>query len=150
EFRLCLFPIADVEVFDVWHVGGLRATGSNDYQVTDLVVPEQYTIRLEDFQPPPRRPGSLYAIPMTSTFVSCVATVTLGIARAAIEELVEIGAHKRTAGAGPVLRDRSLAQADLARAEAALGAGRAYLLSELGRMWDDTVAGRAITLRARA
>jgi alkylation response protein AidB-like acyl-CoA dehydrogenase len=150
EFRLCLFPIADVEVFDVWHVGGLRATGSNDYQVSDLFVPEQHTIRLEDFQPPPRRPGPLYAIPMTSTFVSCVATVTLGIARAAVEDLVEIGMHTRTAGAGPVLREKPLAQADLARAEAALGAGRAYLFGELGRMWDDVVAGQEITIRARA
>ena len=85
NFRLCLFPRTDVEVFDVWHVGGLRATGSNDYQVADLFVPEQHTIPLVDFQPPPRRPGPLYAVPMTSTFVSCVATVTLGIARAAIE-----------------------------------------------------------------
>ncbi len=85
NFRLCLFPRAEVEVFDVWHVGGLRATGSNDYQVTDLFVPEQHTIPLVDFQPPPRRPGPLYSAPMTSTFVSCVATVTLGIARAAIE-----------------------------------------------------------------
>ena len=85
NFRLCLFPRAEVEVFDVWHVGGLRATGSNDYQVTDLLVPEQHTIPLVDFQPPPRRSGPLYSVPMTSTFVSCVATVTLGIARAALE-----------------------------------------------------------------
>ena len=96
EFRLCLFPRADVEVFDIWHVGGLRATGSNDFQVAELFVPEQHTIPLVDFQPPPRRPGPLYAVPMTSTFVSCIATVTLGIARAAIESLVEIGAEKRT------------------------------------------------------
>jgi indole-3-acetate monooxygenase len=148
--RLCLFPRADAEVFDVWHVGGLRATGSNDYQVTDLFVPEEHTIPLIDFQPPPRRPGPLYAVPMTSTFVSCVATVVLGIARGALEELVQIGAAKTTAGGSTVLRDKPLAQADLARAEALLGAGRAYLFSELGRMWEDAVAGREITLRARA
>ncbi len=150
EFRLCLFPRADVEVFDIWHVGGLRATGSNDFQVTDLLVPEPHTIRLVDFQPPPRRPGPLYSIPMTSTFVSCIATVALGIGRAAIEALIEIGAEKRSAGSPTVLRDKPLAQADLARAEALVGAGRAYLFGELGRMWEDTVAGRVIPLRARA
>ena len=150
EFRLCLFPRADVEVFDIWHVGGLRATGSNDFQVTDLFVPQQHTIPLVDFQPPPRRPGPLYAVPMTSTFVSCIATVALGIARAAIESLIKIGAEKRTAGSSTVLRDKPMAQADLARAEALLGAGRAYLFGELGTMWEDAVAGRAIELRARA
>ena len=150
QFRLCLFPRADVEVFDIWHVGGLRATGSNDYQVTDVFVPEQHTIPLVDFQPPPRRPGPLYAVPMTSTFVSCIATVALGIARAAIESLIAIGADKKTAGSPTVLRDKPMAQADLARAEALLGAGRAYLFSELRSMWDDAVAGRAVSLSARA
>jgi alkylation response protein AidB-like acyl-CoA dehydrogenase len=150
EFRLCLFPRADVEVFDIWHVGGLRATGSNDFQVTDLLVPEQHTIPLVDFQPPPHQPGPLYAVPMTSTFVSCIATVALGIARAAIESLIEIGADKRIAGSSTVLCDKPLAQADLARAEALLGAGRAYLFGELGTMWEDAMAGRAIELRARA
>jgi alkylation response protein AidB-like acyl-CoA dehydrogenase len=150
EFRLCLFPRADVEVFDIWHVGGLRATGSNDFQVTDLFVPEQHTIPLVDFQPPPRRPGPLYAVPMTSTFVSCIATVALGIARAAIEAVIEIGAEKKTAGSSIVLRDKPLAQADLARAEALVRGGRAYLFGELGSMWEDTVAGREISLRARA
>ena len=142
EFRLCLFPRADVEVFDIWHVGGLRATGSNDFQVTELFVPEEHTILLHDFQPPPRRPGPLYAVPMTSTFVSCIATVTLGIARAAIESVIEIGADKRSAGGSTVLRDKPLAQADLARAEALVRGARAYLFDELGTMWQDTLAGR--------
>jgi indole-3-acetate monooxygenase len=149
EFRLCLFPRAEVEVFDIWHVSGLRATGSNDFQVTDLFVPQQHTIPLVDFQPPPRRSGPLYATPMTSTFVSCLASVALGIARAAIESVIEIGAAKKTAGSSTVLRDKPLAQADLARAEGLVGAGRAYLFSELGMMWEDAVAGRAISLRAR-
>jgi indole-3-acetate monooxygenase len=149
EFRLCLFPRAEVEVFDIWHVSGLRATGSNDFQVTDLFVPQQHTIPLVDFQPPPRRPGPLYATPMTSTFVSCLASVALGIARAAIESVIEIGAAKKTAGSSTALRDKPLAQADLARAEGLVCAGRAYLFSELGMMWEDAVAGRAISLRAR-
>ena len=149
EFRLCLFPRAEVEVFDIWHVSGLRATGSNDFQVTDLFVPQQHTIPLVDFQPPPRRPGPLYATPMTSTFVSCLAIVALGIARAAIESVIEIGAAKKSAGSSTVLRDKPLAQADLARAEGLVGAARAYLFSELGMMWEDAVAGRAMSLRAR-
>jgi indole-3-acetate monooxygenase len=137
-------------VFDIWHVGGLRATGSNDFQVTDLFVPESHTIPLIDFQPPPRRPGPLYAVPMTSTFVSCIATVALGIARAAIDALVEIAASKVTAGTSTPLRDKPLAQADMSRAEALLRSGRAYLFDELGSMWANAEAGRIITLEERA
>jgi alkylation response protein AidB-like acyl-CoA dehydrogenase len=149
-FRLCLFPREQVEVFDIWHVGGLRATGSNDFQVTDLFVPESHTVPLVDFQPPPRRTGPLYAIPMTSTFVSCIATVALGIARAAVETLIEIAASKVTAGTSTALRDKPLAQADLARAEALLRSGRAYLFDELGAMWVNAEAGNLISLKERA
>ena len=150
EFRLCLFPIGRTEIVDMWHVGGLRATGSNDYSVSDLFVPEEHTIPLVDFQPPSHRSGPLYAVPMTSTFVSCIATVTLGIARAAIEALTEIAETKTTAGSTIALRDKPLAQADLARAEALVGAGRAYLWSELGAMWDSVVKGNATRLEDRA
>jgi indole-3-acetate monooxygenase len=150
DFRLCLFPRADAEVFDIWHVGGLRATGSNDFRVTDLFVPEAYTIPLTEFQPPPVQPGPLYAVPMTSTFVSCIATVTLGIARAAIEALTELAASKVTAGTTTTLRDKPLAQADLARAEALLRSGRAFLWDELGKMWTKAQTGRAISVQERA
>jgi len=150
ELRLCLFPRDAVEVFDIWHVGGLRATGSNDFQVTDLFVPESHTIPLVDFQPPPCRPGPLYAVPMTSTFVSCIATVALGIARAAIDALIEIAASKVTAGTSTPLRDKPLAQAEMSRAEALLRSGRAYLFDELGAMWANAEAGQVITLEERA
>ncbi len=150
EFRLCLFPREAAEVFDIWHVGGLRATGSNDFQVTDLFVPSSYTIGLRDFQPPPLRTGPLYAIPMTSTFVSCIATVMLGIARAAVEALVEMGASKTSAGSSTPLRDKPMAQAELARAEALLSGGRAYLFHELGLMWSKAEERKFISVEERA
>jgi indole-3-acetate monooxygenase len=150
EFRLCLFPRADVEVVDIWHVGGLRATGSNDFGVSELFVPEEHTIPLPGFQPPPRQAGPLYAVPMTSTFVSCIATVMLGIARAAIETLTAIAVSKVTAGTTTALRDKPLAQAGLAQAEALLRAGRAFLFDELGKIWAHAQAGQAISIQERA
>lgn len=148
--RLCFFPRSEAEVIDVWHVTGLRATGSNDYQVADLFVPERHSIPLTDFQPPARSPGPLYRIFMTSVFAGSIAAVALGIARAAIEEFLAIGTEKRIAGTAAALRDKAMVQADLARAEAWLGSGRAYLYSELQRLWDGTVAGRAGLLQERA
>ena len=150
ELRLCLFPRADTEIIDNWHVGGLRATGSNDYQVADLFVREDWTVTLRGFSPPPTQPGALYRVPMPSTFVSCIATVALGIGRAAIEALVEIAADKTPMGSRSVLRERPVAQVDLARAEALLRSGRAFLFDELGACWDDALAGREITLQRRA
>jgi len=150
EFRLCLFPREQVEVFDIWHVSGLRATGSDDYQVTELFVPEALTIPLPGFSPVPRQPGTLYAIPMTSTFVSCIAIVALGIARAAIEALAELAGAKTPTGSQSVLRDKPLAQADMARGEALVRSGRAYLFDALGTVWETLLAGHPASLQSRA
>jgi len=147
---LCLFPISAVEVFDVWHVGGLRATGSNDYQVADLFVPGPFCIPLTGTNPAQIQPGPLYGIPLPSAFVCCISTVMLGIARGAIDALMDIAGTKTTAGAGPVLRDQASAQMDLARAEAVLRSGRAFMFSALGSMWDDVCAGREPALERRA
>jgi alkylation response protein AidB-like acyl-CoA dehydrogenase len=149
-FRLCMFRRADVEVSDMWHVGGLRGTGSNDYAVRDLFVPEEHTVPLPGFMPQPREKGPLYAVPMTSTFVSCIATVALGIARAAIEALAEIAAGKTPTGSKSVLREKPLAQVDMARAEGLVRSGRAYLFNELGALWEDALAGRNASVRGRA
>ncbi len=149
-FRLCIVPHPEVEVFDTWHVGGLRGTGSNDYRFNDLFVPEARAVPLVGFSPPPVQPGALYAVPMTSTFVSCIATVALGIARAAIEALTEIAAAKTPTGSASVLREKPLAQADRARAEGLVRSGRAFLFDELGACYDDALAGREVSVRRRA
>jgi alkylation response protein AidB-like acyl-CoA dehydrogenase len=36
---LCLVPAGVSIIHDTWHTGGLRATGSNDIEVTDVFVP---------------------------------------------------------------------------------------------------------------
>ncbi len=150
EFRLAIVPKAQAEIFDVWHVGGLRGTGSNDYQMTDLFVPEEWTISIPGFFPPRRQPGPLYAVPMLSTFVSCIATVALGIARASIEALAEIAGGKTPMGSQSVLREKPFAQVDMAQAEAVLRAARAYLFDELGRAWRQALAGEPVSLQQRA
>nr|WP_294504942.1 acyl-CoA dehydrogenase family protein [uncultured Rhodopila sp.] len=148
--RLCIFPRADVEVFDIWHVGGLRGTGSNDYQVTDVFVPEERAVPIPGFSPVPVQPGALYAVPMLATFVACIAIVTLGIARAAIEALMQIASAKTPTGSDSVLREKPSVQTDLARAEALVRSGRAFLFDALGACWDDALAGRPATLQRRA
>ncbi|MBS0641697.1 MAG: acyl-CoA dehydrogenase family protein [Proteobacteria bacterium] len=150
EFRLAIVPRSEVEVFDVWHTGGLRGTGSNDYAIQDRFVPEEHTIPVPGFVAPVRQPGPLYTVPMPSTFTVCIATVALGIARAALEALDEVAAGRLATGSPLLLRDKPLAQAERARAEALVRAGRAYVRDELGAAWQDALAEREISLPRRA
>lgn len=45
---LVLLPASDVEVEDVWHTAGMRATGSNDVVVTDVWVPAHRLVKVVD------------------------------------------------------------------------------------------------------
>jgi indole-3-acetate monooxygenase len=150
ELRLCLFPRAAVDVIDTWHVSGLRGTGSHDFAVSDLFVPENNTVPLRDFTPVPTQPDPIYAVPMSPIFSSILAVILLGIARSAIDALVTLAPSKAPMGSPKVLRERALVQADLARAEALVRAGRALLFNEVEAMWQDVLVGPPVTLCRRA
>jgi alkylation response protein AidB-like acyl-CoA dehydrogenase len=74
----------------------------------------------------------------------------LGIARAAIEALIELGAAKKPSGSRCLLRDRAVVQVELARAEALVRSGRAFLFETLSEVWSEVVVGRAVSLQQHA
>jgi 3-hydroxy-9,10-secoandrosta-1,3,5(10)-triene-9,17-dione monooxygenase len=45
---LVLVPAGDIEIEDVWHTDGMRATGSNDVVITDVYVPTHRLVRVSD------------------------------------------------------------------------------------------------------
>lgn len=45
---LALLPADQVRVEDVWHTAGMRATGSNDVVVDDVMVPEHRLVKVAD------------------------------------------------------------------------------------------------------
>jgi alkylation response protein AidB-like acyl-CoA dehydrogenase len=128
-----LFPASDATLDDDWDTLGMRGTGSESYSVEDLFVPETFTGRRGD----PnlcREPGPLYAITMQSLYAASVAAVALGIARAMLEELIGLARRKKPIGLRR-MADSATVQAGIARAEAQVGAARAYLLDTLADVY---------------
>jgi alkylation response protein AidB-like acyl-CoA dehydrogenase len=148
DMRLMLFPTSAVEIIDTWRVGGLRGTGSHDFRVADLFVPEERAIAA--FTAKPVRPGTLYAAPFITVFAMALATAPLGIARAAIEAFVELAEGKTPIGASSKLRDKASAQADVGKAEALVRSARAFLIDELRGIWDTVAAGEMPSVPQRA
>ena len=131
--RLMIFPRANATVIDTWRVSGLRGTGSHDFRVDDVFVPEQRAIT--GFGGTPTQPGRLYGLPFTIFSVSLVG-VPLGLARAAIDALTEIAGSKRPMDSRQLLKDKPAIQAAIGRAEATLRAARAFLFEAVQAMWD--------------
>jgi len=148
DMRLMLFPTCDVEIIDTWHVAGLRGTGSHDFRVNDLFVPEQHVIA--GFSAKPTQPGALYAAPFITVFAMCLACVPLGIARAAIDAFVELAEAKTPTGSVGRLRDKASAQSCVGKAEALLGSARAFMFDEAEKLWETAAAGDMPSLQQRA
>lgn len=141
-------PVKDVEIHDTWHVSGLCGTGSNDFSARDVFVPEQRTFALLD--PSGHRPEPLYQMPPLSLFVFQLVSVSLGIARSALDELNEHAQAKVPSLYTTVLADKPVAQVELARAEAALGGARSFLYETVDGMWQSVRTGQAPTARQLA
>jgi indole-3-acetate monooxygenase len=132
--RTLLFPKSRATMTDIWHVVGLRGTGSDRYSVTDLFIPERYTV-LRDPTIAPRQPGRLYSFSSSILYACGVAAVALGIARGMVTDFTELAKQKTPGGARQLLCENQVIQSQLAQAEARLGSARAFLLSGLAEIW---------------
>ncbi len=148
--RMVFLQRQSIEVLDTWHVGGLRGTGSHDFTADGVLVPERHVLTLRDASPPAREAGPLYILPLLSAFVLCIAAVPLGIARAAIDAAAAMARTRLGADITSRVQASPALLIDLARAEALLRAGRAYLTQTLQALWLEVTAGRTPTPLQRA
>jgi indole-3-acetate monooxygenase len=132
--KTLLFPKHKATPIHDWDTLGMRGTASEGYRLDDVFVAEEFTGTRED--PSLRRdPGPLYAFTMQGLYSVGVAGVALGIARAMLDEFIELAKAKTPRGLAR-LADMPVVQSDVAHREAALGSGRAYLTEILRDVWD--------------
>ncbi len=150
--RTMLFERSKATIFDDWQVMGLRGTGSDSYEVTDLFVPEEHTYTRDN--PADRRAHT----PLHSNFTGfnifglSFSALSLGIARGMMQDFVTLAAQKspQSAQGAWTLRDNAVVQSKVAICEARLMAARGMVVDIYGRLWDQALQGRPFTLRDKA
>jgi alkylation response protein AidB-like acyl-CoA dehydrogenase len=136
-------PTGKVRIHDTWYVSGLCGTGSQDFEATDVFVPAEHIVSV--FDATRHRPEPLYQMPVIPLFAAHVAAVGLGIARSSLDELTELAIEKTPSFSAVRMSEKPVTQVELARAEARLGAARAFLYETLDDLWQTAVAGREPT-----
>jgi indole-3-acetate monooxygenase len=136
-----------------WDVAGLRATGSFDWTVDDVFLPERRTmvhagVPLDNQWK--RWPGISYALPAQAWVGPHHSAVITGIGRAGIDALIELAAQKTPRGRTGRLCENPQVQDAVGRADTLLNAGRAYRSATITEVWNTVAAGKETSLEQRA
>jgi len=148
EFHLMFFDAGDVTIHDTWYSSGLRGSGSHDYSVDGAFVPRGRSV--QPFLGRRQVDCPLAMFPNFTLLAACVSSVSLGIARHAIDELTELGQQKKPMLSSTTISQSGWAQAELAKAEALLRSAQAFLHHELHEAWQTTLAGSRVDVNQRA
>jgi indole-3-acetate monooxygenase len=147
--RLVFAPRAAVTIHDnSWDVVGMRATSSHDVTMVDFPVDRRHTCSFADR---PWPDGTLWRLPLFVVLGPCLAAVSLGIARFALDEINRQAVTRRQQMRGTLLDDH-VGMGDLGAADTALRGARAGLLDAVDECWDRAHAGESIhrALQARS
>ena len=139
-------PKSDLQVLDTWHTLGLRGTGSHDSVADDVFVPADRVFTMTGGALVDR---ALYRFPPLGFFALCIAAAAMGNARAAIDDLVELAAGKKSGASSRTLAERPPTQAAVATAESALEGARALYYQAIEDAWQACQRPEPVPVDAR-
>ncbi len=141
-----LTPAHECRILDTWHTTGVGGTGSHDYTIDDVFVPE-HLMFYHPSQAAPVRQERRYSY--VAAALPLMSAVSLGIARAAVDELRAVLPSK----AGPPdfrpMSEDFEKQVEVAKADTLVGSARAYLYETLDQAWSAVEAGEPLTKETR-
>lgn len=143
EPRIFVLPVGKATLIENWDVLGLRATGSIDYRIERVFVPEAYT-HPAAIQTP-RRGGPLFNIAVMGFAVLCHSGWSCGIGRRLLDELsatVRVGIG-RTGG----LAASEAFHEQYAKAEGSFRAARALIFETWEEVAETLDSGNRLSTR---
>ncbi|MEC8481798.1 MAG: acyl-CoA dehydrogenase family protein [Pseudomonadota bacterium] len=144
--HMCLVPKDAIEFLDTWHSTGLRGTGSTDFKLTDHRVPSAHIVGLEVRKMPDT---PLFQFPNFTLLALGIGAVSMGIARAALNEFVGLAQQKKRISSSSTIAERSHTQMQIATAEAKLRSARAFYYDSVEQAWERALAGDTVDVDQR-
>jgi alkylation response protein AidB-like acyl-CoA dehydrogenase len=143
EPRIFVLPVEKAKLIDNWDVLGLRGTGSIDYTIDSVFVPEPYThFAVTDV---PKRGGALYTIGIIGFAVICHSAWGCGIGRRMLDELTKT--LKAKIGRAASLAESDSFQEQYAKVEGKYRAARALVYEAWSDVKETMDRGDALSVR---
>ncbi|MBT7267718.1 MAG: hypothetical protein HN884_12630 [Rhodospirillaceae bacterium] len=134
ERRQIAFPASDRELDDNWFVVGLAGTGSKDYLLNDVFIPEYRTYIIP--QPGVRaKDNVIFRLPQWSVNPFDLAAVSVGVAQGGLDQFVE-SLKTRMSRFGAKIAEFQSLQLRIAESAAELDMARRIILDDLRESQD--------------
>lgn len=147
--QVALVPRREVTFTDGWHVQGLKGTGSFDYELHDVFVPEHRTFPL--FTREPLRGGApMYRTGIMGMTAAGHAGWALGVAKSTLDDVRELAASKTRMGEPTTLAGKASFQKGLTHHTAMWRAARLLVLDAFAGAEAALAAGDELTATMRA
>jgi alkylation response protein AidB-like acyl-CoA dehydrogenase len=137
-------------ILDTWHTLGMRGTGSADFAVEDVFVPDHLTMAVGPLlHPAPGFEGPLFRLnPLTALLGEAI--VSVAVAAEMVDEATELCRTKTPAYNATPLREQQLAQFLMGKAMARVEASRDTLFRAAEAGYDDVArSGTLITVASK-
>ena len=149
DMRVAFLPREEVAFTDGWHVQGLKGTGSYDYNVADVFVPDYRTIPLF-IREPVRGSSAASRMGLMPVTAAGHASFALGVAKSMLDDVEELAATKVRMSDMATLASRQTFQKGLAHHVAAWRAARLLVLDAFVAAEAAVESGNDLTPRLRA
>ena len=135
EVIQAVVPIADVDAQDNWHVLGMKGTGSSDYVLDDVFVPERFVTHPATATQ--QRGGRLFRLGMPGYVINEHGAFAYALARLALQISTEMAVEKKRGYVGGTsIADRAVFQRAIAEGKLRVDASRLLMVDTLERLFD--------------
>src|SRR6516162_9392735 len=143
EIRMVLLPRGQVVIHDNWQVAGLKGSGSCDYSIENVFVPDEMTFPFMDaILGNAVTGGAALRLGLPAFVAGFHMAIALGIARRALDEITEQAVEKGRGSPPSPLPTHPYFQFAMGKAELQLASARALAFQVLSSVWTEAQAGR--------
>jgi alkylation response protein AidB-like acyl-CoA dehydrogenase len=143
EPRIFVVSVEKATLIDNWDVIGLRGTGSIDYTMRDVFVPEGFSHFA--VTETPKRGGNVYHLGIIGFATICHSGWAIGVGRRMLDELAKL-AREKTGRAGAQV-DNAAFHEGFGKAEATFRAAHAFVLESWRDVEETLATGEVLSVR---
>lgn len=147
KMMVAVVPRDQVNFTDGWHVQGLKGTGSYNYELHDVFVPESHTYELLSREV--KRGGIAHKFGVMPLTAGGHAAWALGVARSALDDVVELAKEKTRMGEANSLAHKLTFQRDLAHHEGMWRAAHRLVIDTFTEMEERVAQGEELSPEMR-